>query len=470
MGLAERIGRLFTPVEDARGAYGVAGGLPRGMVGPWGTVGGGYPIEFDHWNRYNGYPGTAKTFVQDAAKHARTMPVAELYASQPHLQTVVAFRARNVAQLPLHLYEIRDDQHKRVHDPLASLWTRPNSWQTGFELIRDTVTTLDLYGEAFWSVLPSADTPAGWAIQQVPAEWVTPDGGTLARPARWKVAANGREVLVPAQNMVRFTSAAPNVFGPVSPVAALREILAEQIAAWVFRGNSWSRGAAVSAYVYRPKDAPDWTTNGGYERFTESWHEFQNGGARAGEAPVLEDGMELRRVGYSAREDEWAETAALSLRTVCSVYHVPPAMVGAEGTASYASAREFRSMLYTETLGPIIRELEQRINQFVLPVVAPNRPDLAVKFNIDAKLAGSFEEQASVLSTATGAPWMTVNEARALRNLPPLEDGDSLVVPLNVTQGGQASPQDGGKPSVAVENAIEAGTQGTETEAETEAS
>lgn len=37
---------------------------------------------------------------------------------------------------------------------------------------------------------------------------------------------------------------------------------------------------------------------------------------------------------------------------------------------------------------------------------------------------------------------MTRNEARADNNLPPVEGGDELIVPLNVIQGGQASPTD----------------------------
>lgn len=37
---------------------------------------------------------------------------------------------------------------------------------------------------------------------------------------------------------------------------------------------------------------------------------------------------------------------------------------------------------------------------------------------------------------------MTRNEARADNNLPPVEGGDELIVPLNVVEGGQASPQD----------------------------
>ena len=58
-----------------------------------------------------------------------------------------------------------------------------------------------------------------------------------------------------------------------------------------------------------------------------------------------------------------------------------------------------------------------------------------VEFNVEERLRGRFEEQAEVTSKAVGAPWMTRNEARSMNNLPHVEGGDELVVPLNVSAG-----------------------------------
>jgi hypothetical protein len=85
--------------------------------------------------------------------------------------------------------------------------------------------------------------------------------------------------------------------------------------------------------------------------------------------------------------------------------------------------------------------IQQRINAFLLPMIGAS-PDTYVEFYLDEKLKGSFEERASILQSAVGGPWMTRNEARADNNLPPLNGGDELIVPMNVTEGGQASPQD----------------------------
>jgi Phage portal protein len=103
--------------------------------------------------------------------------------------------------------------------------------------------------------------------------------------------------------------------------------------------------------------------------------------------------------------------------------------------------REFRRMLYGDTLGPWLSQLEDRINGFLLPKIEQNPADLYVEFNINEKLQGSFEEQAQVASMAVGGPYMTRNEYRARQNLPPIDGADELIVPMNVTEGGQPSPQ-----------------------------
>jgi hypothetical protein len=68
-----------------------------------------------------------------------------------------------------------------------------------------------------------------------------------------------------------------------------------------------------------------------------------------------------------------------------------------------------------------------------------------VKANLDSKLRGTMETQYQALSTATGRPFMSTNYARRLLDMPPVKGGDELITPLNVTEGAQPSPQDGGQ-------------------------
>lgn len=380
---------------------------------------------------------------------------AELYATQPHLQTVVSFRARNVAQLKLQVFErVSDTDRRRVTDsPIAWLLKRPNPQMTTYELFERLVTDLDLYDVAYWLVVEDVESVSGWRIQPLlPSSVVNTKSSTAFAVDTYVVAdeATGRLVEVPAEKMLVFHGYSPSsLVSGVSKVQALKEVLAEQIEAWSFRRQMWQRGGRVGSYIWRPKDAGAWTGDD-KKAFKADWREYAGRkGSRSGQTPVLEDGMELRETRFSAREQEWAETTKLSLQTVASVYHVNPVMVGILDNANFANTKEFRKMLYSETLGPLLEMIQDRVTTFLLPLVDP---DLAGKgyleFNISAKLAGDFEEQASVLSTLVGRPILSLDEGRAKLNYSAVEGGDTIITPLNVVEGGQASPQDGGDPAV----------------------
>ncbi|ROP78319.1 HK97 family phage portal protein [Frigoribacterium sp. PhB107] len=372
----------------------------------------------------------------------------DMWRTQPALRSVVSFRARNVAQLGLHTFQRDGESRERVRDnPVAQLLRRPNDHQTTYELVYDLVAMLDLYDRAFWAVSPDDSAPSGWSIRSVPAPWVVGKaGGDFWGPAEWIIAPPGEaQFRVPASAIIAFTGWSPlSSTSGTPPIDALKQTLAEQISAQEFRLQMWKRGGRVGTYLTRPATAPKWDKVA-RDRFRDSFKEYTNSGSKAGGTPLLEDGIEMKRVGFTAREEEYIESAKLAISTVASVYHVNPTMIGQLDNANFANVREFRRMLYTETLGPLIAQIEDRLNAFLVPQLT-DEDGVYVEFNIGEKLQGSFEEQAAVLSTSVGGPWMSRNEARGRNNLPAIEGGDELIVPLNVLVGGQASPQDGGDP------------------------
>ncbi|NKZ90508.1 phage portal protein [Rhodococcus hoagii] len=366
----------------------------------------------------------------------------QLWREQPYLRTVITFLARNIAQLGLHTLELAPDGgRQRVRTgPLAELLKCPNESQTGYELVYGLVADLALYDTAYLMVTPTGKTASGWELRNVPPRWVTGVYGKTSYTVEAYAVTFSQDsatVTVPAENMLVFHGWNPtDPLGGVTAVDALKHILIEQIQAQTFREQLWERGGRVGTYLTRPKDAPQWS-NEGRSRFKRMWSSAWSGprGSSAGGTPVLEDGMELKRVGFSAKEEEYIEASKLALTTVAAVYHVNPTMLGLLDNANYSNVREFRRMLYGDTLGPILAMIEARLNAFLLPKLGV--PDgTYVEFNIREKLEGSFEEQGAVMQQAIGGPWMTVNEGRAKQNLPAIEGGDELIRNLSQTTEG----------------------------------
>lgn len=370
---------------------------------------------------------------------------AKLYRSQPHLRTVVDFLARNIAQLGLKSYQRNsaNDRPPVTSGPIADLLRKPNPSMTRYELIRALVSDFALWDRAYWSVSPTIE--GGWQIQAIPAAWVTGMyGGNLFQPGGFIITAPGKApIRISAEGVIHFHGWSPDsTLRGVSPVETLKEILAEQIHSVQYRDQRWRNGGRVGQWLSRPAGAPDWPKEA-RARFQTVWKERYAGddATDGGGTPLLEDGMRLESSAATSKDDEYVNASKLSLATVASAYHINPTMIGLLDNANYSNVREFRRMLYGDTLGPIIAMIEDRVNAFLLPMIGED-PDVYVEFNIAEKLQGSFEEQAAVMSASVGGPWMTRNEARAKNNLPKIEGADELIVPLNVVEGGQASPQD----------------------------
>ena len=364
----------------------------------------------------------------------------ELYASQGNLRAVVSFLADSVAQLPLKVY-IRNGETERERDRSSvaamTLW-RPNSDQTEYEFINALMVEYLLNGTAFVLHLPDPDYKSGHQLRIIPSTWIVDSEAFNAYSLKsiTVVSRDGASATkIPAEDFTLFKMYHPGQPGSYqSPVTALRQTLSEQIQADKFRSQIWKSSGRFNSYITRPKDVSPWddeTKKKWIEAFREGWG---SGGGSAGKMPLLEDGMEIKPYQFNAREAQYAETKQLSREDVAAAYHVNPSLIWHTSTQTYASAKDNARALYADCLGPTIQMLQQRINSFLLPMIGAD-PDTYVIFDLSEKLKGSFEERASILQSAVGAPYMTRNEARADMDLPPVDGGDELVTPLNVNNG-----------------------------------
>lgn len=382
----------------------------------------------------------------DAPTQVLNYTAKKLYQSQDNLKAVVDFLTNSIAQLPLKVYT-RDGETDRQRDRdsvAAKLLWRPNEDQTGYEFIRALAAEYFVFGAVYVWVLPDANSDSGYQIRIIPSEWVigSDSENAYAKNVLRVSTGNGTAVEIPRSEFVQFRTYSPgHPGGYVSPISGLRQTLQEQIEAGKFRKQLWSSSGRLNAQIVRPANVQPWNDEARARfatAFRESWGP---GGSKAGSIPILEDGMEIKPFSTSFKEAEWAVSVKLSRESVAAAYGVNPSLIWHSDTQTYASAKDNARALYSDCLGPVLQMIQQRFNSFLLPMIGVD-PNTYVEFDLTEKLKGSFEERASILQASVGGPWLTRNEARADNNLPPVEGGDELIVPLNVLEGGQASPQD----------------------------
>lgn len=382
--------------------------------------------------------------------------VEAVWRTQPNVRKVVDFIARNVASIPLHTFErISDTDRRRVHDgALAGVVAQPAERVSPYRFWHAVLSDGLLYDR--WAVLRVAREDGGESLVQIPSwrlrfqldalrrvtaawYWVGDTQPDASAPGGWKQ--------LDLDLLIFDHGYAPRSAG-VSPLETLADILAETAEAVRYRHQVWRNGARVPAWIERPPanqatGVPAWSAEA-REKFKAGFRAAYAGdGPDVGGVPLMEDGMKLHEFkAFSPQDLADLEGRRLSAIEVAAAYHIAPELVGArEGT--YSNVDAFRQMLYRDSLGPYITAWEGALNAQLVPALSEGR-SLYVEANVESKLRGSFLEQAQVMQSATGAPWLTRNEARALQNRPPVDGGDELVVPLNVLVGGQASPTDSG--------------------------
>lgn len=372
------------------------------------------------------------------------LEAAEIFRRQPQVRTVVGFLARNVAQLGLHAFKrVSDTDRERLTDhPLADLLERPLPGKrlTPYDFKYRIVADLAIYDTCFiLKVKPDGDGPMG--LLPVPVPLVTPAEESWIEAPYYKLAVGGQTIEIPGEHMIHIHGYSPDdLTVGESPLMALRDVLLEEYEATKHRQGMWKNGARVSGVIERPASNKAWSDEA-RTRFVREFRDLYSGsGAHAGGVPILEDGMTYKQAGLDPRAAQYIEARKLTREEVAAAYYIPPPLVGILDHATFSNIREQHKQLYQDTLGPWLTQIDEALENQLLPEFAED--GLYLEFNLEAKMRGSFEEQAAAASTAAGAPWMTVNEIRGRNNLPSIEGGDELVTPLNVTVGGQASPRD----------------------------
>jgi HK97 family phage portal protein len=376
-----------------------------------------------------------------------TMTYQQIWRSQPQLRTVVSFLARNVAQLGIDVFERRSgtDRVKMVDHPVARLLERPcpdTKW-TKYRLINTLMHDLCIYDSAYLLKrrFPKEGTVG---IYPISPTHIAPIGSEWNAAERYVIRGDKGEFYVDGDEVIHVYGYNPDDMRlGTSPIETLRQVLAEEHAATLYREQLWRNGARVAGYLKRPPGGK-WMPES-RERFIAGWQaQYTGDGPQAGGTPILEDGMEFVASGVSPKDAQYVESRKLTREEVAVAYHVSPSMVGMMEGTNFSSIQELHRMLYQDTLAPYLAQISQDLENQLLEDLDPQAKDGSryIEFNLSEKLRGSFAEQASALQSAVGAPWMTRNEARGLSNLGDVDDGDELIVPLNVLEGGLASPND----------------------------
>jgi HK97 family phage portal protein len=156
---------------------------------------------------------------------------------------------------------------------------------------------------------------------------------------------------------------------------------------------------------------------------------------------VLTEGLQAKEISINAQDAQLLEARRFQVIDIARAFGVPPHMIG-ETSASTSWGSGIESMgraFVTFTLQQHLVRLEQELNRKLF-----RSAGMFVEFDRSALLEGDAVSQANYFRAALGGPgtgkgWMSTNEVRIKKNLPPLPGEDSIFNPAPTASAGEKS-------------------------------
>jgi HK97 family phage portal protein len=150
-------------------------------------------------------------------------------------------------------------------------------------------------------------------------------------------------------------------------------------------------------------------------------------GENAGKVAVLGDGLTYTPGAVTPVDAQLAEQLGLTAPQICSVYHVPPFMVGAAEAPPYGNIGPAVQQYYNQCLQSLIEGIEACLDEGlgIGEGVSIEGRELGTEFDVEALLRMDKKTQAEVETLLVSRGVRSPNEAREVFGDEPVAGGDT---------------------------------------------
>ncbi len=384
--------------------------------------------------------GDPRTTSGAVVNEKTAMRVSAVYAS-------VSLIAGSIAQLPLPIYERGSDDRKRVDHPywwllneeFAANWTATAAWE-----FLSTQVLLRGDGIAYLS-----RNRAGQVQSIIP--WPR-DRVSIVEQPRQNSRSPKRLQYTFHDELGYFTVDQADVlhlpgfgFNGVNSMSVIqwgaRNGIGIALQGDEHAGKFFSEGGKPEVAVTTDgKMSPDQQAD-----FRTAWVAKYGGIQGNRRIPlILTEGLKVEELTMSAVDQQLLESRQWQVIDVARAFGVPPHMIGeTTKSTSWGSGIEQMYIGFVRlTLRPHLQRFKHELNRKLF-----STPRYFVEHNVDGLMAGDSKAQSVYFGRALGGPgaqgWMTINEVRRLKNLPPVPDGDTLYRPdMSAAPPSSSEPDD----------------------------
>jgi HK97 family phage portal protein len=332
--------------------------------------------------------------------------------------SAVSLIADTISTLPLHAY-VRDGDRRVELEPRPAWLDRPDADMPAEAFWNSVVVSMLLNGNAYIRVFYGASgQPATLTV-------LNPTQVEVKRTSvgRLQFTVEGDDRPLTTDEIIFIPDlVSPGKIKGVSRVEALKESFGLALALERFASTFFGQGTNLSGIIEFPgnlsQEQAD-NVRAGFDNRHKGWKR----GHRTG---ILTGGATFKPTQSDPQQSQAIEARRMAVEDIARAFNVPPHLLGLPGTNSYASVEQNNLAWVTHGLRPILTKIEGAFNKLLN--VSPNGEHAHLKFNLDGLLRADIQSRFSAYSTALQGGFMTINEARALEDLPPQEDNSANIV------------------------------------------
>lgn len=351
--------------------------------------------------------------------------------SLPAVFNCIRIISEDTAKLPLHLYKATADNRSRMTtDKLYRLLhDSPNPKMTAQEYRETCTSHMLLRGNSYSQII--------WRGNEIAELWpLNPDRmkvemveGDLGISLKYTYTGKGGQTLPPftEREILHLRGLSPDGIMGYSPIRVFADSIGLAKAQERFAGRFFANNATPDMALKHPgKLGPV-----AYQRLKEAWGKEQQGVENAAGFGILEEGMDIVKLGLSNEDSQFLESREFSISEVARMFRMQPHKLFALKQPTYASVEMFSIEYVVDTLTPWLERWEQRLNMQVL-----GEKKIAdgwyYEHDVNGLLRGDAKSRFEAYNLGRNGGWLSRNDVRRMENMDAIPGGDDYLTPVNM--------------------------------------
>lgn len=351
--------------------------------------------------------------------------------------------AGSMAKLPSYIFDSKS-RERPGHPLLHLLNVRPNEAMTP-SIRKEVLENSRLEGGNGYDWVVR-DPQTGRVAELIPVPWylVQPWKDTAGRI--WYTVTHpftGEPMVLPREDVCHYKGATRDGLTGISVLRRAADTLASARAAQEYERAYYESGGQPSGVLKTDADLGGWAEGADgkplqradgslvslKDQLRSEWEKVHAGPKNGHRVAILDLGLDYKPIAASNQEAQFIESKEVSIRDIARYFGVPLYKLG-EGKEAYSSNEQNAIEYVVGTLHPIVTQYEEE-QTWKLLTDREIAAGLEVRINLMAELRGDSNARMHVYQTMLQEGVYSVNDVRALEDLPDILGGSEHRASLN---------------------------------------